>query len=152
MGSEFIIRLPTAAPEVIGAPVPPTDDKSSTPARARRVLVVDDNVHAAQSLAVILELWGHDVQVTHDGSSALDLVPDYRPEVILLDIGLPEMNGYQVADRIREDPTLARTAIVAMTGYASDDDRQRSMAAGFRDHLVKPLDLDLLERFLGDLN
>lgn len=151
MGSEFVVRLPALSEGVVE---PTPVDESETPATARslRVLVVDDNVHAAQSLAVVLQLWGHDVSMAHDGPSALDLAPSYQPEVVLLDIGLPEMDGFRVARRLREHPSLEKIAIIAMTGYAAEEDRRRSTEAGFDRHLVKPLDLDGLERFLGDFD
>ncbi len=149
LGSEFIVRLPSLVESA-----PPADRGAKTEAptatRSVRVLVIDDNVHAAQSLAVVLQLWGHDVRIAHDGPSALDAAPDYRPEVVLLDIGLPKMDGYRVAEQIRTIPILERTAILAMTGYAAEEDRRRSAAAGFVRHLVKPLDLDALERYLAE--
>ena len=149
MGSEFIVRLPRLA-EPSSQPQNETPmDVPSSP-RSVRVLVVDDNVHAAESLAVVLQLWGHDVLVAHDGPSALDAAPIYRPEVVLLDIGLPMMDGYRVAEQIRRIPVLRQTAILAMTGYATEEDQRRSAMAGFVRHLVKPLDLDALERFLGE--
>ncbi len=149
MGSEFTVRLPATGERII-EPTSDDDGEAPTTIRPLRVLVVDDNVHAAQSLAVVLQLWGHDVGVAHDGPSALELAPNYRPEVVLLDIGLPEMDGYRVARRLREIPALEKVAIVAMTGYAGEEDRRRSTEAGFDRHLVKPLDLDSLEQYLGD--
>ena len=148
MGSEFIVRLPIIA-GMAAASAGGDDGEAAAPARAVRVLVVDDNVHAAQSLAVVLQLWGHEVLVVHDGPTALDAAPIYRPEVVLLDIGLPEMDGYRVAEEIRKLPILADVAILAMTGYAGDEDRRRSERAGFVFHLAKPLDLDALERYLA---
>ena len=149
MGSEFIVRLPGIAesPSMQSAP---EDGEVAPKLGTVRVLVVDDNVHAAQSLAVVLQLWGHDVLVTHDGPSAIDAAPIYRPDIVLLDIGLPKMDGYRVAEQIRQIPVLERTAILAMTGYAGDADRRRSAEAGFVRHLVKPLDLDALERYLAE--
>ena len=151
LGSEFVVRLPLSEapreePPVANLLAPPAGDRSV------RVMVVDDNVHAAQSLAVVLQLWGHDVLVAHDGPSALDAAPVYRPEVILLDIGLPGMDGYRVAEQIRAIPILSRATILAMTGYGGAADRGRSEAAGFARHLVKPLDLDALERYLAEFD
>ena len=151
LGSEFVVRLPLAEapreePPATGHHAPPAGDRSV------RVMVVDDNVHAAQSLEVVLQLWGHDVLVVHDGPSALDAAPVYRPEVILLDIGLPGMDGYRVAEQIRAVAVLSRTTILAMTGYGGAAARRRSAAAGFARHLVKPLDLDALERYLAEFD
>ena len=152
-GSEFVVRLPVAAGPHAGDPsgavdAGPVDGPGGD--RPLRIMVVDDNVHAAQSLEVVLQLWGHEVMIAHDGPSALDAAPLFRPEVILLDIGLPGMDGYRVAELVRRQPALARTAILAMTGYAGAEDRQRSAAAGFARHLVKPLDLDALELYLAE--
>ena len=151
MGSEFVVRLPLIDQEIFE---PAVDDhrEPSINARSLRVLVVDDNVHAAQSLAVVLQLWGHKVAVAHDGTNALDSARVFTPEVVLLDIGLPEMDGYRVARGLRELPTLAQISIIAMTGYAGEDDRRRSLQAGINIHLVKPIDLDFLEQLLGNFD
>jgi len=151
LGSEFVVRLPVMD---LGILEPAVADRGepSTKARSLRVLVVDDNVHAAQSFAVVLQLWGHEVTVAHDGANALNSAMVFAPEVVLLDIGLPEMDGYRVARRIREMPSLAKISIIAMTGYAGEDDRRRSSQAGFNIHLVKPIDLNFLEQLLGDFD
>ena len=106
--------------------------------------MVDDNVSSAQSLAMVLKLDGHEVQVTHDGGLALEAVRRFRPEVVLMDIGLPGMDGYEVARRLRQDAELAAgiALLVAVTGYAEDEARRRSREAGFDHHLVKPVDPD----------
>src|SRR6185369_3183357 len=133
-GSEFIIRLPLrpegglAGPEREAAHTPETSP--FTAARPVRVLVVEDNVDAAESLATLLRLWGHDVRVVHDGLDALDAARSYLPEVVLLDIGLPGLDGYQVAERLRTERGLASTLLVAMTGYGQPEDRRRSAEAG----------------------
>jgi CheY-like chemotaxis protein len=105
-----------------------------------RVLVVDDNRDLAISLAIILRLWGHEVWVAHDGQTALALAHEYVPDVIFLDIGLPRMNGYEVAKRLRQLPILCRTRLVAISGYGWEDARQRSFESGFDLHLTKPVD------------
>ena len=116
---------------------------------SRRILVVDDNVDAAMSLSQLLELDGHQSQAVYGALEALECVPDFRPDVVLLDIGLPQMNGYEVARRLRELPDFARLKLVALTGYAQNEDRQRALAAGFDAHLQKPVDLIALERVLA---
>ena len=118
-----------------------------------RVLVVDDNVDAAMTLAEAVRLDGHDVRVSHDGDAALRDAASFVPEVVLLDIGLPGMDGYEVVGRLRRLPQLARTLMVALTGFGQESDRVRALAAGFDEHLVKPVDLDtvhgVLRRRLG---
>jgi CheY-like chemotaxis protein len=107
-------------------------------------VVVDDNVDSAQSLAVLLEHDGHDVRVAHAGDAAIDVARGFRPHVVLLDIGLPGMNGYDVARELRADPAVPALTLVALTGYGQDEDRERSNAAGFDHHLTKPVDYDAL--------
>jgi CheY-like chemotaxis protein len=116
---------------------------------AVRVLVVDDNVHAAQSLSTVLKLWGHNVDVAHDGPDGLQRAQNYQPDAILLDIGLPRLDGYGVARRLRELPGLADTLLIALTGYGEDEDRQRALDSGFDHHMIKPVDLHALEGLLA---
>jgi CheY-like chemotaxis protein len=118
----------------------------------RRVLVVDDNRDSAETMAMLVELWGHEVRIVHDGPAALASVagsPGWRPEVILLDIGLPGIDGYEVARRLRQEPSLDGTLMVAMTGYGQERDRQLSREAGFDHHLVKPVDPATLQALLA---
>jgi len=118
----------------------------------RRVLVVDDNRDSAETIAMLVELWGHDVRVVHDGPAALASVSesaDWCPEVVLLDIGLPGIDGYEVARRLRQVPSLAGILMVAMTGYGQERDRQLSREAGFDHHLVKPVDPVKLQGLLA---
>jgi signal transduction histidine kinase/ActR/RegA family two-component response regulator len=148
-GSEFILRLP-ALPEARaewGAVVFKAGQPSE--GRALRVLVVDDNVDAAQSLAVLLNLWGHEVCTAHDGTTALQAAQTWRPEVVLLDIGLPGMDGHEVARRLRDLLGPDRPLLIALTGHAREDDRRRSQDAGFDRHLVKPVDPEILEVLLA---
>ncbi len=146
-GSEFVVRLPalagsTAAPageesaggEWVGAPC--------------RVLVVDDNQDAADSLAMLLRLDGHEVHTAHDGPSALEVAREFLPRVVLLDLGLPGLDGYQVARRLREGPDTRDVFLVAVSGYGQDEDRQRSRQAGFDHHLVKPINFSELRQLL----
>jgi CheY-like chemotaxis protein len=112
------------------------------------VLVVDDNVDAALTLSEAVRLDGHEVRVAHEGQSALEQAASFAPEVVLLDIGLPGLDGYQVVRRMRELPQLDRTLIVALTGFGQESDRERALQAGFDEHLVKPVDLDTIQAVL----
>ncbi len=148
-GSEFQVRLPLAAQSMSGAAahiegVLPANERLP----CRRILVVDDNRSNAQSLELLLRALGQEVYTAYDGPEALELARKYRPEVVLLDIGLPLMDGYEVARRCRKDPNLKILTVVAMTGYGQDSDRQRSQEAGFDAHLVKPVNLDDLRLLL----
>ena len=115
----------------------------------RRILVVDDNVDAAESLAMLLRLEGHDVRVAHDGTAGLAAVEADPPDLVFLDIGMPVMNGYEVAMRLRQRPGLEHLLLVAMTGWGQEEDRRRSQEAGFNHHLVKPADPEALHQVLG---
>lgn len=120
--------------------------KTDTPSTARRILVVDDNEDAAESLAALLRLFGHEVDVALDGEQALTLAPEVRPDLVLLDLGMPRMDGHEVARRMRAAPWGGRMKIIALSGFGDDADRERSLEAGCDDHLVKPVspvDLEL---------
>jgi len=123
----------------------PAESVQSPP---RRVLIVDDNVDAANTLALVLNDGGHETEVVYSAREALTRAESFEPEVALLDIGLPEMDGYELARRLQAMPRLKATRLVALTGYGQNEDRQRSLEAGFHDHLVKPVDLSALERTL----
>jgi signal transduction histidine kinase len=147
-GSEFVVRLPLRPSA--DSPEPLADGRHSiADSRSRRVLVVDDNVDAAQSLAAVLRLSGHEVRVANDGRTALEVAPAFGPEVILLDIGMPELDGYEVARRLRQQPRFAGTRIVALTGWGTAEDRARSRAAGFDEHLTKPVAPRVLQELLA---
>jgi CheY-like chemotaxis protein len=149
-GSEFIIHLP-ALPEA-GAenPLPPAHPDVAFGANGtRRVLVVDDIADAAVSLGELLEIWGHDVRTAHSGPAALKLLCDFMPDVVLMDIGMPEMNGCEVARRMRQLECGRNLRLVALTGYGQTQDREETQAAGFDDHLVKPVDLEALRKLLA---
>jgi signal transduction histidine kinase/ActR/RegA family two-component response regulator len=141
-GSEFVVTLPavTAREEELAATA-----SVPAPGGRARVLLVEDNVDAADSLTILLELLGHDVRVAYDGLAALDAVRAGVPDVVLLDIGLPGLDGYEVARRIRGLAGAERVVLIALTGYGRDEDRARTQAAGFDLHLVKPVDPDALE-------
>jgi PAS domain S-box-containing protein len=143
-GSEFIVRLPLAATGHDPAtPATAVDEHSAI--SARRILVIDDNRDAADSLATLLTMSGHEVRSAYDGQTGIDTAQDFRPDVVLLDIGLPKLNGYEVAKRIRAQRGKD-VLLVALTGWGQDEDRKRSMAAGFDHHLLKPIDFaDLFE-------
>jgi len=149
-GSEFVVRL-SIRPEAPRSPGRLSGGEAPSPYESRRILVVDDNVDAAKSLARLLKRWGHAVEISHDGPSALEAAEAYRPEVVLLDIGLPGMDGYEVARRLRANPAFLTTPLAAITGYGQDDDQRRSFEAGFNLHLTKPVDPTGLKDFLGSL-
>jgi CheY-like chemotaxis protein len=179
-GSEFVIRLPvqveteipvdgasvehrpvSAAPRVpTGEPVPVLNGFQSSslgpsvevgdPVK-RRILLADDNSDALESLATLLELGGHEVVTASNGALALECAERHRPEVVLLDIGMPMLDGYEVARRIRVQPWGQKITLVALTGWGQDSDRRRSREAGFDSHLVKPLDMDKLTELLEKL-
>jgi two-component system, chemotaxis family, CheB/CheR fusion protein len=140
-GSEFVVRLPVRA-ELQGAmEAGLVDGLERLPvlAASRRVLVVDDNVDTAESLALLLQLKGHEVAVAHDGQGALDVAAAFHPEAVLLDIGLPGLDGYQVASRLRQHHPTSTALIVALTGYGQEEDQRRAQEAGFDQHLIKPV-------------
>ncbi len=148
-GSEFIVRLPLlieSAKQVqeIPSEEPPTPDK-------RRILVVDDNRDSADTLAMLLKMTGSATHTAYDGQQAVDAAAKLRPDVILLDIGLPKLNGYEACRRIREQPWGKKVIIVALTGWGQEDDRRKSSEAGFNSHLVKPVDYAALMKLLTEL-
>jgi CheY-like chemotaxis protein len=118
---------------------------------SRRILVVDDNQDAASVLAQLLEMGGHEVDTAHDGAEALETAGRQHPDVVLLDIGLPTLNGYEVCRRIRERPWGKKTIVIALSGWGQEGDRQLSREAGFDGHLVKPVDYPELLALLGSL-
>jgi PAS domain S-box-containing protein len=148
-GSEFTVRLPVREPAPARVPVETAADPREGSERLN-ILVVDDHRDSATSLAYLLTYWGHQVQLAHGGPEAIDLVSSTSYDVVLLDIGLPEMDGYEVAARIKAGPENGRIALVALTGYGSQQDRLRSEHAGFDYHLVKPFDPDTLVGLLSE--
>jgi PAS domain S-box-containing protein len=151
-GSEFVVRLPLAAGAPAEAPVAGAPAVPPGPApRGRRILLVDDNRDSADSLAMLLQLLGHDVRTAYDGRQALVVAGAYQPDLVLLDIGLPGLNGYEVAAQLRAMFGTGRMVLVALTGYGSQEDRRQTREAGFDDHLVKPVDLDALRELLASL-
>lgn len=152
-GSVFTVTLPLADSQLEGkleGVSPMQDNPAAT--RQRRLLVVDDNVDSANSLAMVLRLTGHEALTAHDGESALKVAEESRPEIILLDIGLPTISGYEVAQRIRQQPWGQSIVLIACTGWGQADDKRRTQEAGFNHHLVKPLDLAALKKLLDSLS
>ena len=123
---------------------------TSTPRRFR-ILVVDDNHDSALSLAMMLSIMGHETRTAHDGESAVETAENFLPEVVLLDIGLPKLNGYEVAQRIREQAWGAAMFLIAVTGWGQEEDRQRSSEVGLNVHMVKPVEPAALEKLLAEL-
>jgi two-component system, chemotaxis family, CheB/CheR fusion protein len=146
-GTEFIVRLPLLSAVAAPAPLPAAAKPTRTP--RRRVLIVDDNEDGAESLAMLLEFDGHETHQAHDGISAIDAAERLRPDVVLLDIGLPRLNGYEVCSRLRQTPWGKRLTIVALTGWGQEEDRDRSTDSGFDAHLVKPVDHDQLLQLIA---
>lgn len=148
-GTEFVVRIPavqTIAAKRSTEEVMSVQMESGT---SRKILVVDDNIDAAKGLGLFLKLNGHEVRIAHDGHEALEQVGVFVPDVVLLDIGLPGMDGYAVAKAIRGNPTLTALKLIAVSGYGQDEDRQRSEDAGFNFHLVKPVEHEALSELIG---
>jgi PAS domain S-box-containing protein len=148
-GSEFVVRLPAFSGEK-GSETGhgPEGERVRTPPPCQRVLVVDDNVDAADSLALLLRLEGQDVQVAHDGFAALEMARAFRPVIVFLDIGMPGMDGYEVCRRLRQQSGEDSLLIVALTGWGQEEDRRRSQEAGFDLHFIKPVEPDALHKIL----
>ena len=148
-GSTFTVSLPIVEP--VATPAPASVADPAAPARVLRVLVADDNVDAADALALHLEAAGHRVRAVYGGAAALAAAHSFRPELVLCDIGMPEVDGHAVARALRADPELAPAMLVALTGWGSEADRRRSHDTGFDVHLVKPVDLEALDALLARL-
>ena len=149
LGSEFVIRLPMAT-SVLEVVQPAIGEASSVvPSSRRRVLVVDDNVDAADSLGCLLEVLGHEVRIANDGEAGVAVARQFQPDMVLMDIGMPKLNGYEAAGRIRQQPWGQAMVLVALTGWGQADDRRKSANAGFNHHLVKPIDMDDLLKLLA---
>lgn len=153
LGSEFVIRLPVAPPDRSpSVEAPPAETAAASPKTAPlRVLVVDDNADAADGLALLLDLQGHRTRIAYDGEGALEAAKEFQPDVAILDIGMPVIDGYELARRLRAAPETAETILVAMTGWGQEEDVRKATAAGFHHHLIKPSEPEVLERLLADL-
>jgi signal transduction histidine kinase/ActR/RegA family two-component response regulator len=147
LGSEFVVTLPLAALQSAQVRAPQPEDVKHR-AAATRVLVVDDNVDAAESMGMVLELLGLEHRISYDGATALDAVADFEPDVVLLDIGMPGMDGYEVARRLRSTHPDTGIRLIALTGWSQPQDRERTRAAGFDHHLSKPVDIGALQALL----
>jgi PAS domain S-box-containing protein len=144
-GSIFEISLPQVGP-------PATTQRESNPTESvpKRIFIVDDNVDAADTLALLLQLEGHEVQAVHTAAAALERIEAFMPDVAFIDIGLPQMDGYELVRRLRKQRALATVKLIALTGYGQADDRRRVHEAGFADHLIKPVSISALERALNE--
>jgi PAS domain S-box-containing protein len=148
-GTEFAVRLPAHVSPA--ADPPPARPATTAPASRRRILVADDDPDSAATLAMLLETTGYEVRVAHDGRAAIDTAAEFNPEVVLLDITMPHVNGYDACRGIRSLPSCSGAYIVALTGWAQDKDRRRADAAGFDCHLVKPVEPDALQRLIREM-
>jgi CheY-like chemotaxis protein len=149
-GSEFIVRLSDA---VASEPrdVPSGRSEFHTASSSYRILVVDDNRDSALSLAMMLKIMGHDTRTAHDGEAAVEMAESFRPDVVLLDIGLPKMNGYDACRQIRAASWGERMVLIALTGWGQDEDKLHSKEAGFNFHMIKPVDPEALAKILSGL-
>jgi CheY-like chemotaxis protein len=150
-GSTFTVRLPLAEAPHPPAPAPAPGVSTEPNARALRVLVVDDNADAAESLASLLELSGHETRVANDGEAAVRAAHEFRPEIVFLDIGMPGKDGYEVARELRDSADTRDVVLVALTGWGAKDDRARSRQAGFDHHLTKPAGLAAVDGLLAQV-
>ena len=152
-GSTFTVRLPLVAAHARQTEAPTTGEVTSarSPNSGRRVLVVDDNVDGAESLAKVLQIYGHETRIAHSGPAALDAARPFKPELVLLDIGLPGMDGYEVAKRLRGEPSLSGAVLVALTGWGNEDTKRLSREAGFDFHLTKPVEFTAIENILAGI-
>jgi signal transduction histidine kinase/CheY-like chemotaxis protein len=146
-GSEFTVEMPVVATGADVVAAPGAEDKA--PAGSRRVLVADDNRDAADTLGLLLELYGHEVRIAHSGNAALAVAQSFHPNVALLDIGMPDLNGYEVARNLRVETSCPDIVLIALTGYGQDGDKERAHAAGFDHHLTKPVDPSKLEALIA---
>jgi CheY-like chemotaxis protein len=148
-GSEFIVRLPRAL--VVARKAPQAEPRTPSAPRPLRIVIADDNDDAAETLSMLLALDGHEVHKANDGGRALALARELRPDLLLLDVGMPVMNGLEVATAVRAERWSDATRIVALTGWGKDEDRQRALAAGFDRHMTKPVDPEALRHLLAEL-
>jgi CheY-like chemotaxis protein len=149
LGSEFVVRLPTAKRAATAKRPGGAEIDATSPPSAHRILVVDDNHDSAESLAMLLSLMGHETRTASDGLRAIEVGEEFLPNVALLDIGMPKLNGYETARLMRQKNWGREMLLVALTGWGQEADRERSNAAGFNMHLVKPVDIAVIERLLG---
>jgi CheY-like chemotaxis protein len=150
-GSEFVLRLPLLVVEPqMGLPLGPAAAEAA-PASPRRILIVDDNRDSAESLATLLSITGNQTRTAFDGLAAVEAAEAFQPDLVLLDIGLPKLNGYEACRRIREQAWSKGMLLVALTGWGQEEDRSRASDAGFDDYMVKPVDYTALKKLLASL-
>jgi CheY-like chemotaxis protein len=149
LGSEFVVRLPAIPAETPRVAAPPEETFAASP--SRHILVVDDGDDNRESMALVLRMVGHSVTTAENGITAVEVALRTLPDAALIDIGLPDLNGYQVAERIRASPRGAGIFLIALTGYGQDEDKQHAISAGFDAHLTKPADLHALDKLLKTL-
>ena len=150
-GSEFVVRLPILVAAVASESPPGEESPTWTSPLKARILVVDDLTDSAESLARLLRIEGNEVRTAHDGLEAVAMASDFRPDLVLMDIGMPEMDGYEACRRIRNLPFGSEVILVAVTGWGQAEDRRKSKAAGFDHHMVKPVKPVAIERLLQPL-
>jgi CheY-like chemotaxis protein len=150
-GSQFVVHLPVASAQPSQVGNSAGDDGETCGVSKCRILVVDDNRLSSQSTAMLLRMMGHDLAIAHDGIQGMECARAFRPDVILLDIGLPQLNGYETARRIREQPWGKDIFLIAVTGFGQEEDRRRSLEAGFDYHMVKPVNFVELEKKLSEI-
>jgi CheY-like chemotaxis protein len=144
-----VIRLPVVAEGTDQEPQKQAgEDAQSLPTSKRRILVVDDNKVSAKSLGMLLRMVGHEVNIANDGLEAVEAAAMFHPEVVVLDIGMPKLNGYEAARRIRAQQGGESIVLIALTGWGQEEDHRRSQAAGFNHHLTKPVELDAFQTLL----
>jgi CheY-like chemotaxis protein len=150
-GSEFVVRLPTVESPGRALHSPADEEKPAGAAARRRILVADDNADSASSLALVLQMMGNDVRTARDGLEAVEVSQAFRPHAVLLDIGMPRLNGYDACRRMRQEAWGSNAVIVALTGWGQEEDKRQSQEAGFDYHLVKPVEPTALEKLLAAL-
>ncbi|HEY7914218.1 MAG TPA: ATP-binding protein [Blastocatellia bacterium] len=148
-GSQFVVRLPALPEYAQEARFAPSSDGAPVKSATCRILVVDDNVDSAESLVLLLRLYGHEVLMAHDGPETIEAARSFNPQIVLLDIGLPGMSGYEVAAALRAEHGATRLLLVALTGYGREEDRRRALESGFDYHIVKPIDPDILQSLIS---
>jgi CheY-like chemotaxis protein len=150
-GSEFLVRLPIlASPAAPQPPALPADRQTTSPVKLR-LLIADDLQDSADSLAMLMRTMGHEVETAYDGEQAVLMAEDLKPDAVLLDIGMPKLNGYDACRRIRQRPWAKDKLLIALTGWGQETDRRRTQEAGFDYHIVKPIDIDNLQKLLASI-
>ncbi|MEZ6086923.1 MAG: response regulator [Pirellulaceae bacterium] len=151
LGATFTVRLPVSH-EHAGSGNTSIAPEAASASELKRILVVDDNVAAAKLLAIVIRKIGHDVQVANDGRQAVQIGGEFKPDIVIMDIGMPIMDGYEAARAMRREPWGKEIELIALTGWGQDDDRQRTTQAGFNRHLVKPVEPDTIRSILAELS